>query len=99
MLLPCQLRKILKHLETKHRASGTEFVYGKGKRKTAIQRAIEKVTEYEKRQKGYERDIRILKGRNSYAKTDHEATFMRMKEEHMRNGVQRGNRGRFGVCG
>lgn len=25
-------------------------------------------------------------GRNSYSKTDHDATFMRMKEDHMRNG-------------
>ena len=24
--------------------------------------------------------------RNSYSKTDHDATFMRMKEDHMRNG-------------
>ncbi len=25
-------------------------------------------------------------GRNSYSKTDHDATFMRMKDDHMRNG-------------
>lgn len=28
----------------------------------------------------------LLKGRNSYSKTDPDATFMRMKEDHMRNG-------------
>lgn len=28
----------------------------------------------------------ILDGRNSYSKTDHDATFMRMKEDHMKNG-------------
>jgi Transposase DDE domain/Transposase domain (DUF772) len=28
----------------------------------------------------------ILDGRNSYSKTDSDATFMRMKEDHMRNG-------------
>ncbi|MED4955155.1 hypothetical protein ABEO75_11230 [Paenibacillus macerans] len=28
----------------------------------------------------------ILGTRNSYSKTDHDATFMRMKEDHMRNG-------------
>ena len=28
----------------------------------------------------------MLKGRNSYSKTDTEATFMRMKEDHMKNG-------------
>lgn len=38
------------------------------------------------RQKKYEEQEQILAGRNSYAKTDHDATFMRMKEDHMRNG-------------
>jgi transposase len=38
------------------------------------------------RQKKYEEQERILAGRKSYAKTDHDATFMRMKEDHMRNG-------------
>ena len=28
----------------------------------------------------------IFAGRNSYSKTDHDATFMHMKEDHMRNG-------------
>jgi len=81
-----QLVKLVKRLEKKQQESETVFVYGKGKRKTALQRAIEKATEYLERQKGYERDIRILNGRNSYSKTDHDATFMRMKEDHMRNG-------------
>lgn len=34
----------------------------------------------------YEKDLEILGGRNSYSKTDHDATFMRMKEDHMKNG-------------
>lgn len=34
----------------------------------------------------YEQQQAILKGRNSYSKTDTEATFMRMKEDHMGNG-------------
>jgi transposase len=34
----------------------------------------------------YKKQERILKGRNSYSKTDPGATFMRMKEDHMRNG-------------
>ena len=28
----------------------------------------------------------ILKDRNSFSKTDHDTTFMRMKEDHMKNG-------------
>jgi transposase len=38
-----------------------------------------KLAEYDEKEK-------ILKGRNSYSKTDPDATFMRMKEDHMRNG-------------
>lgn len=34
----------------------------------------------------YEKDLKILGGRNSYSKTDPDATFMRMKEDHMKNG-------------
>ena len=34
----------------------------------------------------YEAQMQILAGRNSYSKTDTDATFMRMKEDHMRNG-------------
>jgi transposase len=34
----------------------------------------------------YEQQEKILGKRNSYSKTDQEATFMRMKEDHMRNG-------------
>ncbi|EQB21946.1 Mobile element protein [Dehalobacter sp. UNSWDHB] len=34
----------------------------------------------------YEQQEHILEERNSYSKTDHDATFMRMKEDHMKNG-------------
>jgi len=34
----------------------------------------------------YEVHLNIMGGRNSYSKTDHDATFMRMKEDHMKNG-------------
>ena len=34
----------------------------------------------------YEHHLKILGDRNSYSKTDPTATFMRMKEDHMRNG-------------
>jgi hypothetical protein len=34
----------------------------------------------------YELHLKILGERNSYSKTDHDATFMRMKEDHMKNG-------------
>lgn len=34
----------------------------------------------------YEAQEKILDGRNSYSKTDLDATFMRMKDDHMKNG-------------
>ena len=34
----------------------------------------------------YQKQDTILKGRNSYSKTDTDATFMRMKDDHMQNG-------------
>lgn len=42
--------------------------------------------EYLPRLKKYEVQEAILAGRNSYAKTDPDATFMRMKDDHMKNG-------------
>lgn len=39
----------------------------------------DKLQEYDQKQE-------ILSGRNSYSKTDPDATFMRMKEDHMQNG-------------
>jgi transposase len=39
----------------------------------------------ERKQK-YEKDMEIFGDRNSYSKTDHDATFMRMKDDYMRNG-------------
>lgn len=68
------------------RAKAIEFVYGKGKRKTPLQRNIEKLEEYLERSEKYEECFKKFKGRKSYSKTDEDATFMRMKEDHMRNG-------------
>lgn len=38
------------------------------------------------REEKYEQQEKKFKGRNSYSKTDEDATFMRMKEDHMLNG-------------
>lgn len=60
--------------------------------------------DYLPRLKKYEEQEKILKDRNSYSKTDHDATFMRMKEDHMKNGqlkagynVQAGTEGQYVV--
>lgn len=38
------------------------------------------------RMQKYEKHLEIMDTRNSYSKTDPDATFMRMKDDHMRNG-------------
>ena len=47
---------------------------------------IKKFDDYSERKSKYEEQKSILKDRNSFSKTDHDATFMRMKEDHMKNG-------------
>ena len=64
---------------------GIGFVYGKGKRKTDIQRVYEQIVEYQEKLAEYEEKLGIAGDRNSYSKTDHDATFMHMKEDHMKN--------------
>ena len=68
-------------------AKGIEFVGGKGKRKSQTQRDWEeKKTLLERWEKYEEMLLTMGRERNSYSKTDTDATFMRMKEDHMRNG-------------
>ena len=55
--------------------------------KTSIlQKSIETLEDYLDRLKKYNHQIHICGKRNSYSKTDHDATFMRMKEDAMGNG-------------
>jgi len=62
-------------------------VYGKGTRKSEIQRHLDRFDSYLEALMRYEEDIRICgPNRNSFAKTDQGATFMRMKEDAMKNG-------------
>ena len=65
---------------------GIVFVHGIGKRKTPLQRSFEQLDEYIERLKDYTKKLHILGKRNSYSKTDPDATFMRMKEDAMLNG-------------
>ena len=64
----------------------TEFVHGSGKRKTEIQKLYEKVDASRKKLKECREKISICGDkRNSYSKTDHDATFMRVKRDYMGN--------------
>jgi transposase len=76
--------------------------------KTKLQKAQDALKKLEEdclpRQKKYEDQERKLAGRNSYSKTDVDATFMRMKDDYMKNGqlkpgynLQMGTEGQFVV--
>ena len=83
---PPILKDMLERLSDLWRATGKERANGKGCRKSELQKDMEKLEEYQARQEKYDEHRRILKGRPSYSKTDKDATFMRMKEDHMKNG-------------
>lgn len=80
------LADVTEFLLTTRDLLGIKFVYGKGKRKTDLQRDYDRIYEYLERANRYMESLKILGSRNSYSKTDLDATFMRMKEDHMRNG-------------
>ena len=84
---PLEILKLQKNLNTIASGEGIEFIYGKGKRKPEIQQLYEELEHLGQRLMGYKECFEIMgKDRNSYSKTDLEATFMRMKEDHMLNG-------------
>ena len=80
------LKKLMKQLKAKVKEKKIEFVYGKGNHKSDLQKLVEKAEDWISKYKQYISDIHICGDRNSYSKTDHDATFMHMKEDYMRNG-------------
>lgn len=74
-----------KFIEIKEK-NNIDFVYGKGKHKSKLQKALETLEEYIEKQSKYDNYNSIFNGRNSFSKTDHDATFMHLKEDHMKNG-------------
>ena len=68
-------------------AEQIHFAHGCGRRRNEEQRRWEELRRLEERWNSYEEQMSIVgDGRNSYTRTDPNATFMRMKEDHMRNG-------------
>lgn len=79
------LTEAMEILERECQEKGIVFVYGKGKRPTQLQKYYEKMHEYQSRQQNYDKSKNLLGDRNSYSKTDPDATCMHMKDDHMRN--------------
>ena len=80
------LRIHLKDAKRMADENSVEFVRGKGRRKTELQKKIEYYEGKINKINEYLKHLEIMDERNSYSKTDHDATFMRMKEDHMLNG-------------
>ena len=80
------VKKLLKTLKTLARKQGLEFVCGRGHRKEQLQRDIEDLEAALEKIREYELKIHKCGMRNSYSKTDNDATFMHMKDDHMMNG-------------
>ena len=80
------LKKLRKKLYRLKVEEGIEFVHGTGKRKSPLQKSIETLEQYLDKLKEYTQKLYVCGDRNSYSKTDHDATFMRMKEDAMGNG-------------
>lgn len=66
--------------------SCSDFVRGKGKRKSTEQKHYQELQGYLNRLRNYSERIELCgEERNSYSKTDHDATFLRMKKDYMGN--------------
>lgn len=92
------LEDIRQLLLRRQQEAGIVFVKGKGKQKTQLQRDMEALEGMYIRQLKYDEYNDIFKGRNSFSKGDHDATYMHMKEDAMRNGqLKPGYNIQFGV--
>lgn len=80
------VKKLRKKLYALKASEKLVFVHGTGKRKCPLQKSIEALEAYLDKLKEYTQKLHICGERNSYSKTDHDATFMRMKEDAMGNG-------------
>jgi transposase len=79
----------LENLKEKLVATGELLIpekTGRGHSITRAQRYYRDTLVYLEKRKRYESYISAMAGRNSMSKTDPDATFMRMKEDYMRNG-------------
>ena len=81
-----KMKKLRKKLYALKEEEGITFVYGIGKRKCQLQKSIETLEKYTEKLKEYTKKLHVCGDRNSYSKTDPDATFMRMKEDAMLNG-------------
>ena len=93
-LSDAELLKVAEQLDEKIAAFDQEISTteaGSERKQLRSQRKMPKqyhklILDMAKRKQKYQRDMVIFGERNSYSKTDYDATFMRMKEDYMKNG-------------
>jgi len=79
---PDYLMKVCETIEKIAEENGIEFVNGKGKRKTELQRMYDNFKDYAVKMYKYQIHFDIAGNRNSFSKTDPDATFMHMKYDY-----------------
>ena len=92
-ILPCKtvntsedIEKYIRQLTALRKEEISAFVYGKGTRKTAFQRNYDELTKVNEALRDAEMRISICgEQRNSYSKTDRDATMMHMKYDYYNN--------------
>jgi len=81
------LRRAIYNTQDEMAELGIKPVHGRGKRKSQPQRDLEELSDIYEKWLRYEGQLDTMgPDRNSYSKTDPDATFMRMKDDHMGNG-------------
>jgi len=80
------VNKVLKKLKLNVKETDLEFVSGRGCRKEQLQKDIEYLEAALEKIREYERKLHKCGKRNSYSKTNPDAIFMHMKDDHMLNG-------------
>lgn len=73
---------IAEHLMKLMIRQNIEIVYGKGKRRSLLQKYYDEFLEIYIKLMRYEKSLNICGDRNSYSKTDHDATMMNMKYDY-----------------
>lgn len=84
--IPEELREMAEAYAAYCRIDKSTFVYGCGHRKTIYQKQYEQLIAYANKLDEYVEKLNICgQDRNSFSKTDHSATFMRIKTDYMGN--------------
>lgn len=78
------MKKMYKQLKAIQYAKGISFVHGLGRKKSPLQKTVEKLQGYIERMKKYISQIHRCGERSSFSKTDPDATFMRTKDDALR---------------